>query len=37
MANLPPATVVHIADAAGLDERYVREWPNGMTVGRVVD
>jgi 2-polyprenyl-3-methyl-5-hydroxy-6-metoxy-1,4-benzoquinol methylase len=26
MAELPPATSQHIADAAGLNERYVREW-----------
>jgi hypothetical protein len=37
MANMRPATAAHIADAAGLDERYVRDWLNGMTVGRVVD
>lgn len=37
MAGLPPATSVQIADAAGLDERYVREWLGGMTTARVVD
>ncbi len=26
MADLPPATAGTIADAAGLNERYVREW-----------
>lgn len=26
MAGLPPATTAQIADAAGLNERYVREW-----------
>lgn len=26
MAGLPPATSAQIADAADLDERYVREW-----------
>ncbi|OBF12277.1 methyltransferase [Mycobacterium sp. ACS4054] len=37
MATLPPATSARIAEAAGLDERYVREWLAGMTTGRVVD
>lgn len=37
MAGLPPATCMQIADAAGLDERYVREWLGGMVVGRVID
>src|SRR5207245_795207 len=26
LASLPPSTTRHIADAAGLQERYVREW-----------
>ncbi len=33
LAGLPPATSVQIADAAGLDERYVREWLGGMVTG----
>lgn len=37
MATLPPATSQQIADAAGLDERYVREWLGGMTSARVVE
>lgn len=37
MANLAPSTSAEIAEAAGLDERYVREWLGGMTTGRVVD
>ncbi len=37
MAELPPATSAQIADAAGLNERYVREWLGGMVAGRVVD
>jgi SAM-dependent methyltransferase len=37
MAELPPATSAQIADASGLNERYVREWLGGMTAGRVVD
>ncbi|UXA11600.1 class I SAM-dependent methyltransferase [Mycobacterium sp. SMC-8] len=37
MSDLPPATSTQIADAAGLDERYVREWLGGVTAGRIVD
>lgn len=37
MAGLPWATVREIADAAGLQERYVREWLGAMVTGRVVD
>lgn len=37
MATLPPATSTQIADAAGLNERYVREWLGGMVTGRIVD
>jgi SAM-dependent methyltransferase len=37
MATMEPATIGQIASAAGLDERYVREWLNAMTVGRIVD
>ncbi|ORA80217.1 class I SAM-dependent methyltransferase [Mycobacterium malmoense] len=37
MAGLSPATSAQIAEAAGLNERYVREWLAGMTTGRVVD
>ncbi|WP_209923598.1 class I SAM-dependent methyltransferase [Mycolicibacterium lutetiense] len=37
MAQLSPATSAEIAAAAGLDERYVREWLGGMAAGRVVD
>jgi len=33
MATLPPSTSAQVADAAALDERYVREWLNAMTVG----
>jgi SAM-dependent methyltransferase len=36
LAQLPPATSREIADAAGLDERYVREWLGAMTTGRIV-
>jgi 2-polyprenyl-3-methyl-5-hydroxy-6-metoxy-1,4-benzoquinol methylase len=37
MATLAPSTSAQVAKAAGLDERYVREWLNAMTVGRFVD
>ena len=37
MATLPPSTSSQIADAAGLNERYVREWLNALTVGRFVE
>jgi 2-polyprenyl-3-methyl-5-hydroxy-6-metoxy-1,4-benzoquinol methylase len=33
LASLPPSTSAEIAEAAGLDERYVREWLGGMVVG----
>ncbi|MCM2424949.1 class I SAM-dependent methyltransferase [Streptomyces sp. RKAG337] len=37
MAGMPAATSEEIARAAGLNERYVREWLGAMVVGRVVD
>ncbi|CQD16451.1 transcriptional regulator [Mycobacterium lentiflavum] len=37
MAGLGSATSAQLADAAGLNERYVREWLGGMTTGHVVD
>jgi 2-polyprenyl-3-methyl-5-hydroxy-6-metoxy-1,4-benzoquinol methylase len=37
MAALPPSTSERIAEAADLNERYVREWLAGMVVGRVVE
>jgi 2-polyprenyl-3-methyl-5-hydroxy-6-metoxy-1,4-benzoquinol methylase len=37
IAGLPPSTSAQIAEAAGLNERYVREWLGGMTTGHVVD
>ena len=36
MAGLPAATSTQIADAGGLDERYVREWLGGMTAAGVL-
>jgi SAM-dependent methyltransferase len=37
MAGLPPSTSGQIADAANLNERYVREWLGAMVVGKVVE
>jgi 2-polyprenyl-3-methyl-5-hydroxy-6-metoxy-1,4-benzoquinol methylase len=36
MATLPASTSAQIADAAGLNERYVREWLGTMVTGRVI-
>jgi 2-polyprenyl-3-methyl-5-hydroxy-6-metoxy-1,4-benzoquinol methylase len=33
----PPSRSAEIATAAGLNERYVREWLNGLTTGRVIE
>lgn len=37
LADLPPATSAQIADAAGLNERYVREWLGGAAAGGIVE
>ena len=37
MAGLPPSTSEQIAEASGLNERYVREWLGAMVVGRMVE
>ncbi|MCG2582122.1 MAG: methyltransferase domain-containing protein [Marinobacter sp.] len=37
MADMPAATSARIAEKAGLDERYVREWLGAMTVGNIVE
>jgi SAM-dependent methyltransferase len=37
LAELPAASSMQIADAAGLNERYVREWLGGVVAGRIVD
>src|SRR5256885_7920105 len=37
MAGLPASTSEDIARAAGLNERYVREWLGSMVTGGVVD
>src|SRR5258705_11631474 len=36
LAELPPATSEQIADAAGLNERYVREWLGGGGAQHIV-
>lgn len=37
MSELPPSTSTEIAQAAGLSERYVREWLGAMLTGFVVE
>jgi ubiquinone/menaquinone biosynthesis C-methylase UbiE len=37
MAALPPSSSAEVADAAGLNERYVREWLGGMVAAEVID
>jgi SAM-dependent methyltransferase len=37
LSGLPPATSNQVADAAGLDERYVREWLAGVVTAGFVD
>ncbi len=37
MGELPPSTSEEIARAAGLNERYVREWLGAMVVGGIVE
>lgn len=37
LAEHGPATSEELADAAGLNERYVREWLAGMTTGRITE
>ncbi len=37
MANLPPSTSHGFASAAGLKERYVREWLGGMLAGGLLE
>ena len=37
LTTLEPSTSGEIADAAGLNERYIREWLNGMVVARIVE
>jgi ubiquinone/menaquinone biosynthesis C-methylase UbiE len=37
MREMSPATSVEIAQKAGLNERYVREWLGAMVTGRIVE
>ncbi len=37
MADLPPSTDKRIAEVAGLNQRYVREWLGAMVTGLVID
>jgi SAM-dependent methyltransferase len=37
LATLEPATSDRIAAAAGLNERYVREWLSAMVTGRIIE
>ena len=37
LAALRPSTSAEIAEAAGLEERYVREWLGAMTTARIVE
>lgn len=37
LAGLKPSTSAEIAEAAGLNERYVREWLGAMVTGRIID
>jgi 2-polyprenyl-3-methyl-5-hydroxy-6-metoxy-1,4-benzoquinol methylase len=37
LAALPPSTSSAIAAAAGLNERYVREWLGAMVTGRIIE
>jgi 2-polyprenyl-3-methyl-5-hydroxy-6-metoxy-1,4-benzoquinol methylase len=37
MSTLPSSTSEEIADAAGLNERYVREWLGAMTTGKIIE
>lgn len=37
MADLPPSTPAEIAEAAGLNERYVREWLGSQVTGRIIE
>ncbi len=37
MATLPASTSTEIADAAGLNERYIREWLGSLVTGGIVE
>jgi hypothetical protein len=36
MSELPPSTSAELAEAAGLQERYVREWLGALVTGGIV-
>lgn len=37
MAQMPPATSAEVAEAAGLNERYVREWMASLVTAGIID
>ncbi|MFO7445203.1 MAG: class I SAM-dependent methyltransferase [Ignavibacteriaceae bacterium] len=37
LKKMPPSTSHEIAEASGLNERYVREWLGAMTTGKIVE
>ena len=37
MADMPPASSAQVAEKAGLNERYVREWLGAMVTGGFVE
>jgi ubiquinone/menaquinone biosynthesis C-methylase UbiE len=37
MSKLPASTSEEIAEASGLNERYVREWLGALTTGKIID
>ena len=37
LATLPPSSSAQIADAAGLNKRYVREWLGAMVTSRIME
>lgn len=37
MSELPPSTSSQIADASGLNERYIREWLGALTLGKIIN
>ncbi len=37
LAELPASTSIQIAEATGLNERYVREWLGALVVGRIME
>jgi hypothetical protein len=37
MTELPPSTCSRIAEATGMNERYVKEWLGAMVTGRIIE